>query len=145
MRRLVIDDIRNPNFEATVVRDVKLAYELIKEQPWDEVWLDHDMDLTLGSPDVSWLTDRLESEAYTDGRIYPVGLFVLHSANTYGRQRMRAALDKFYQVIDIERYPDDKLELTSSRVVDVSVRDGIKFSPAYNKLLRNWWSSEESA
>lgn len=141
MKRLVIDDIRVPNFPATVVRHVFEALKLIETESWDEVWLDHDMDLTK-SPDVTWLTNTLEARAYTDGTIYPVGLFVLHSANTVGRKNMRAGLEKFYDVMDVEFYPDKSLALSGEHiVVDVSSEKGVQWNDDYRARATKWWNA----
>jgi len=118
LRRLVIDDVRSPSFDAVVCRSAYEALELIRTQQWDEVWLDHDMDFVTG-PDVSWTTNRLEEDAETLGRIHPVGKFILHSANSIGRRKMRAALEPHYEVIEMEEYPDKTLRLFGGQVVEM--------------------------
>lgn len=130
MKRLVVDDVRNPNFEARVERFAKKALHLIRTEPWDEVWLDHDADF-VASPDYTYITNSLYNDALL-GKTYDVGLFVLHSANTGGRERMMRVLERHYRVVDIEKYRDKTLRLASqTMVVDVSTRHGVESPYVY--------------
>lgn len=96
MKRLVVDDIRVFTFDAKYVRTVKEAIALLsKDGNWDEVWLDHDMGSM--SADVDVLANWLEEKAFA-GEVLPIGEFIVHTANSVGRQRIIAALDKFYPV-----------------------------------------------
>lgn len=103
MRILVIDDERNfnplfsdPNIDATMCRNIFDATLLIEDElGWDQVWLDHD--LGMGSPEVYALCMFAEEMAY-NGHPLPVKEFVIHSSNPVGRERMKAALDKYYNV-----------------------------------------------
>jgi hypothetical protein len=120
LKRLVLDDVRTPSFEARVCRSSIEALELIRTEHWDEVWLDHDMDMApRRTPDVTWLTARLEKDAYELGLTYDTDMFVLHSANAVGRRKMRGHLDLDYLVIEMEDYPDKGLELTGGGVIDM--------------------------
>jgi hypothetical protein len=113
----VIDDVRTPNFEAEVCRSSIDALRLIRNEKWDEVWLDHDMDMApYRTPDVTWLTALLADDAAV-GITHDVGMFVLHSANTTGRRRMRRHLDRDYLVLEMEDYPDKTLALTGGGVI----------------------------
>jgi hypothetical protein len=117
-KRLVIDDVRTPSFDAVVSRSSIEALELIRTEHWDEVWLDHDMDQApVRTPDVTWLTARLEKDLVEFGRTYDVDMFVLHSANSGGRFRMRRHLDSHYLVIELEDYPDKSLAVTGGGVI----------------------------
>jgi len=124
LKRLVVDDIRIPEFPATIARTAHEALDMIVAEHWDEVWLDHDADFVQG-PDYSWTTKQIRDLGYKDQKP-SVGLFVLHSANMHGRQEMRTHLQRWYKVIDIEQYPDTSLFISGAdRVWDVSVRDGV--------------------
>jgi hypothetical protein len=125
VKRLVVDDVRVPSFKATVVRSSVEALELLRTEHWDEVWLDHDMDLAPETtPDVSWLTRQLELDAVELGTFANVDMFVLHSANSSGRKKMRGHLDQFYLVLEMEDYPDKGLSLTGGGVVEMFTDKG---------------------
>jgi hypothetical protein len=128
----VIDDVRVPNFKARVCRSAIEALELIRTEHWDEVWLDHDMDMAPSkTPDVSWMTVRLEEDAYKLGRNHDVDMFVLHSANSTGRRKMRGHLDRNYLVIECEDYPDKGLSLTGGGVVEMFTDGSGNWSQKY--------------
>jgi len=125
IKRLVVDDIREPRFSAVVARTATEALDMIRKESWDEVWLDHDADFVPGQ-DYSWTTARIKD--LCKRRMAPdVGLFVMHSANTHGRMIMRGHLREHYPVVDIEDYSLDRsLSLWGAdRVWDVSVEKGV--------------------
>lgn len=107
---LVVDDIRVMKFEATYARTLAEARALIQSQPWDEVWLDHDLDFNFATHDeavTAWqsidtcttrpLVRWLEEQAH-EGNPLPVEMFVIHTGNPVGRQWIAQALLPWYSV-----------------------------------------------
>jgi hypothetical protein len=144
-RRLVVDDVRDAlNFQAHTVRLPEEALKLIREQHWDEVWLDHDSDFVSKLP-YSWVTARLANDAL-EGRKADVGMFVLHSANTTGRKWMRKHLERYFKVIEVEEYPGDTDLIVSGHgmVVDASTHRGMLWQEhmrVLNRRERRWKNS----
>lgn len=124
MKRLVVDDDRDPNFQAIVARPAQEALAAIISEPWDEVWLDHDNDLAPGH-DYSWVTARIRDMCMR-GTFPDVGLFVLHSANRYGRRNQRNHLGRWFRCIDVESYPEKGLRLEGVKTISVSTDKGVE-------------------
>lgn len=117
---LVVDDVRTMKFDATYARTLKEAASLLFSQPWDEVWLDHDLDFSLADREqylrheytIRPLVARVEKLAH-EGTVLPVGMFILHTSNPVGRRWVAAALLPWYTVgvtsaepwLRYERYP----------------------------------------
>ena len=99
-RILVIDDERTFKFPATYARTLPEALWLLCTREWDEVWLDHDM----GDPIhemmqlVNWMEQLILSGDPTDSWQPHMGTIVIHSSNPVGRERMKAALENWYNV-----------------------------------------------
>lgn len=91
MRILFIDDTRTPVFDAVIARSVKEAMPLLDEE-WDEIWLDHDLG---GNQTIRPIVTQMELRAFM-GEPVRVGKVFIHSANTVGRQWIRAGLEKYY-------------------------------------------------
>jgi len=125
IKRLVIDDVREPNFSAVVIRDPVEALAAIMAEPWDEVWMDVDNDFQPGHQ-YTWVTARVRD--YCKQLQAPaVDLWVLHSANSYGRQNMKNHLAKWFRIVDVENYSDQTLRLDGmDKVIDVSVKNGVE-------------------
>lgn len=98
MRILVVDDERTFNLgeNVTYARDAESGLYALANGKWDEVWLDHDLGDFFW--DGTWLTDKIEAQAYVMGALFDVGTFVIHTANPIGRMRMAETLRKFYNV-----------------------------------------------
>jgi hypothetical protein len=107
---LVVDDVRVMTFEATYARTISEAEALIESQPWDEVWLDHDLDFNFDTqeeamsawqsmdtsttrPVVRWLERRA-----AEGRPLDVSMFIVHTANPVGKKWIASALLPWYNV-----------------------------------------------
>jgi len=106
---LVVDDQRVMRFEATYARRLEVAEEWLYSQAWDEVWLDHDLDMSLASLDefhkytdyggynIRPLIRKIEEDAH-NGIILPVGMFVIHTGNPVGQDWIAQALLPWYTV-----------------------------------------------
>lgn len=117
---LVVDDVRTMRFEATTVRRLPEAEKALYSQPWQEVWLDHDLEFSLTAHEakdmyeynIRPLVRKIEADAYA-GKLLPVGMFVIHSANPVGKEWIAQALLPWYNVgvthshdwVATERYP----------------------------------------
>lgn len=90
-------------FDATTVRRLPQAEAALYSQPWDEVWLDHDLEFSLTEQEAQNLLEynirplirKIEQDAY-EGIILPVGIFIIHSANPVGKEWMAQALLPWY-------------------------------------------------
>lgn len=92
---VVIDDVRNFSFDATVLRTQTQALEYLKEalhaqQYIDELWLDHDLG---GNDTIRPVVDELEHWWYR-GTPLKIGVIVIHSANPVGRRYIEMAINK---------------------------------------------------
>jgi hypothetical protein len=94
MNRLVIDDIRVFQFDATYLRDSSAAFDIIISQHWDEVWLDHDMGNQ--GPDLGVLCNQIES--FSQENRLDVDVFMIHTSNPVARLDMFMALSPYYRV-----------------------------------------------
>ncbi len=107
---LVVDDIRVMKFEATYARNIEDAKALILSQPWDEVWLDHDLDFHFDTQEQAFsawqsidtsttrpLVRWLEEQAH-EGNPLPVQMFIVHTGNPVGKQWIAQALLPWYAV-----------------------------------------------
>jgi len=77
---------------------------LVTNQPWDEVWLDHDLGLDStqnGYEMVMDVIDAIESE----GAKLDVKQFWVHSMNPVGARRMVLALTRYFKVARIDPTP----------------------------------------
>lgn len=117
---LVVDDVRTLKFDATTVRRLPQAEAALYSQPWDEVWLDHDLEMSLTYEEATRLDEynirplvrKIEEDAY-NGIILPVGIFIIHSANPVGKEWIAQALLPWYTVavthahdwLAFERFP----------------------------------------
>lgn len=110
---LVIDDTRTLIFDSTIVRRWEPALETLYSQPWDEVWLDHDLECSLtraefierGQRDynIRPLIDKMVEDA-EQGIILPIKRIFIHSANSWGRVWMRDRLAPYYTVEMVNHY-----------------------------------------
>lgn len=101
MKRLVIDDLRTFTVPVTAyARTLDEARRLLFAEPWDEVWLDYDMGLTMAADTLRPLILEVEALAHS-GQFLPVGTFVIHTANPDGRMAMRQALSPFYVIREV--------------------------------------------
>lgn len=91
MDRLVVDDIRTLNFEATYARNIIDAKYYLKNASWDQVWLDHDMGEN-NEGDVSELVKWMEEAYYTEQFLPVVDKFLIHTSNPVRRQEMADVL-----------------------------------------------------
>jgi len=106
---LVIDDFRTLSFPATTVRRRETAAIALYSQPWDEVWLDHDLEFalteeqfrTVGEYNIRPLIEKIVEDA-KNGIILPVGRFLIHSSNGMGRLYMRDKLSPYYPVTMVD-------------------------------------------
>lgn len=134
---LVVDDVRVMKFEATYARRLPVAEEWLYSQPWDEVWLDHDLDFSLatiaeaqewvvaGGYTIRPLIRKIEEDAH-NGIILPVGMFVVHTANPVGMEYIAAALLPWYTVgitsgtawSRREKYPKWAAEVEARQALD---------------------------
>ena len=95
---LYIDDIRNPNYDAVVVRTSKEAISYVKENGCPNfISFDHD----LGGDDtamifVKWLVNH---DLDNGAKIIPVDFrFNVHSANPSGAANIKSYLDNYLKV-----------------------------------------------
>lgn len=96
-RVLVIDDVRTFDFPATYARTSYEGIKALKENNYDEVWLDHDLGMLDGTDDtIKRVVLYLEYLAHR-GTPYPATI-VVHTANPVGRNMIVAALSKDYEV-----------------------------------------------
>lgn len=102
MRILVIDDERYFNqaifhmpVSARYARRYDKALEMLTDESWDKVYLDHD--LGDNQPTGYDLCQKIEEFAY-NGYLLNVKEFVIHSMNPLGRSRMYQCLYKYYNV-----------------------------------------------
>ncbi|GAA2702009.1 cyclic-phosphate processing receiver domain-containing protein [Actinoplanes palleronii] len=91
--KLLIDDLRSfvDGRVAEVARTSADGVALLdrhRDDPLDEVWLDHD----LGGDDTIWPVVEVLERAAFDGRPYDIGLILIHSANPSGAAKMSQAL-----------------------------------------------------
>lgn len=114
---LVVDDVRNMIFDATTVRTSAEGLEALYSQPWDEVWLDHDLGF---ADDIRPLVRKVEADAH-DGIILPVGMFIIHTGNPVGRWWVAKALLPWYTV---------------------ATADGWEWSE-YEDQVEDWYDAEE--
>lgn len=93
MEILVIDDLRSlPGSAVTYARTSAAALDLL-ELPggWDEVWFDHD----LGGDDTTIpVLDRI-CELAASGTPVRIGLAVIHTSNSSGRDTLRRSLERW--------------------------------------------------
>ena len=113
MRVLVIDDQRifnsfpnlpNPRVEDVIVHETTSQdglRTLYEEQPWDEVWLDHD----LGMDSVGSGSDIVNAILDPRRFLVDVGKFYVHTMNPVGKIYMSRALGQFYDVETIDPTP----------------------------------------
>lgn len=99
---LVIDDFRTMSFPATTVRTLEAGTVAVYSQPWDEVWLDHDLEFALPQREertynIRPLIEQIVEDAES-GVILPIGQFLIHSSNWGGRLFMKEKLSPFYPV-----------------------------------------------
>ncbi len=100
---LVIDDVRTMKFASTIVRRLEPAFGVLYSQPWNEVWLDHDLEFALSKEEIQKffyynirpLVTRIVEDA-EKGIKLPVGKFIVHSVNQYGGDWMMAQLLPHY-------------------------------------------------
>lgn len=98
-RALVVDDLRllreRDGVELVYARNSTTALQLLREEGWDELWLDHD----LGGDDTT-MAVVLELEAAAHGAAEPVsvGAVYVHTDNVVGGDRIVAALQRHYPV-----------------------------------------------
>lgn len=103
MKRLIVDDLRDLPIEGTVVRNSNDAIAALEGEGWDEIWLDYDLG---GKPyetddalTIMPFVDRLVDDAQLMSINLPT-IFV-HTQNPVGRQRIKAALQRYYTIIDV--------------------------------------------
>jgi NAD+-processing family protein with receiver domain len=110
VRRLVIDDLRVFEFDATYARSPEFGLHLLLNCEWDEVYLDHDM----GARDTKAICATLEAMAEED-REPPIGKVLIITANPVAAEWMRRALWGY----DTEVIPFIKCEqITLSESID---------------------------
>jgi hypothetical protein len=106
---LVVDDVRTMKFEATTVRTLDEALTAIQSQPWDEVWLDHDLDFAAydeaeadqwykAGQDTTRPIARLAADLAEAGTPLDVKMFVLHTGNPAGKHLLANLLLPYYNV-----------------------------------------------
>lgn len=106
---LVVDDFRTLKFPATTVRTREAAEVALYAQPWDEVWLDHDLEFALTKEQFMKIKDynirpliyKIVADAKR-GEILPVGRFYIHSSNGRGRIFMQEMLSRYYPVTMVD-------------------------------------------
>jgi hypothetical protein len=87
--------------------------------------MDVDNDFQSG-PQYTWVTDQVKKLCLAK-RAPEVGIWILHSANTWGRNKMRRDLGPWYPMMDIEKYDELGFRLSGvDKVVDVSVANGVE-------------------
>lgn len=104
MKRLIIDDLRDlPLGDATTVRTAQEAFLLIDED-WDEIWLDYDLGGKAYETDdaktIMPFVDLLVERALFQPTKKRPQIFV-HTMNPAGRQRIKSALNKYYELTDV--------------------------------------------
>jgi len=78
---LVIDDVRRFRFDCAYARTVAQAISLL-EDPWDEVWLDHDLGQgETVRPAMLWIEEQIANCARPE-----IAQIVIHSSNPSGAQ-----------------------------------------------------------
>lgn len=88
-RILVVDDDRAAP-AATVARSSTRALQLLAQQRWDELWLDHD----LGGDDTTWPIVRELERRAAEGTDLGVDAVIVHTANSVEAIRLIVALHK---------------------------------------------------
>lgn len=87
---LIVDDQKDfPGVEATYARTLAEGLELVKSQPWDEVWLDY----FLGWDTVEPLCEFLQENALPLGAIKPI------SGSHAGKELVSWLLQNYYTII----------------------------------------------
>lgn len=103
---IVVDDEREFDFPATYFRTLEAAMLHFDHDPTyraciDELWLDHDLGGSDEDPiDIRPLIDLLQERAYL-GTPWWIVTVVVCTDNEDGRAYIHAALDRYYNVIDI--------------------------------------------
>jgi hypothetical protein len=97
MRRLVIDDLRVFAFDAVYARSSVAGVGALYDEPWDEVWLDHDLG---GDDTIMPVVDTLVFAARFR-EPFDIGTIVIHTSNPPGRKNIRLALERFYKLRDV--------------------------------------------
>lgn len=88
---LVIDDVRQFRFDCAYARTVKQAISLL-EDPWDEVWFDHDLgEGETVRPAVLWIEQQISNGVKPE-----IAEVVVHSSNPSGAQWISEALERHY-------------------------------------------------
>lgn len=100
VRRLIIDDERNfPKLDGdiTYIRSSTEAVDhLWSNSSYDEIWLDHD----LGDDDtIRPVVLALQEMAWKS--YPPTNHIVIHTMNPVGREYIRSALQRFYNITDV--------------------------------------------
>lgn len=101
-RILLVDDLRifrEPDESAHlyIARTSEQALTILQREvePWDEIWLDHDLgDATGEIDDVMRVVDYLSERAFNDEPVV-VGVVYVHTSNPSGRANMLRALTRF--------------------------------------------------
>lgn len=113
MRALVVDDQRifaeSPDYVWTHVTTSQDGLQALRNGPWDEIWLDHDLGMASygsGYDLVSALVDSLDNRTMHPADILnPDGRIWVHSMNPSGADRMVQALTRYFQVARIDPSP----------------------------------------
>jgi hypothetical protein len=88
---LVIDDVRRFRFDCAYARTVAQAVSLL-EDPWDEVWFDHDLGLgETVRPAVVWIEEQIANGVRPE-----IAQVVIHSSNPTGVRWIYQALRQHY-------------------------------------------------
>jgi hypothetical protein len=88
----VIDDVRRFRFDCAYARTVAQAVSLL-EDPWDEVWFDHDLGLgETVRPAVLWIEEQIANGVRPE-----IAQVVINSPNPSGVQWIYQALRQHYR------------------------------------------------
>ena len=88
---LVIDDVRRFRVDCVHARTVAQAISLL-EDPWDEVWFDHDLaEGETVRPAVVWIEQQI-----ADGTKPEIGRVLIHSSNPSGARWIYDVLSRHY-------------------------------------------------
>ena len=88
---LVIDDVRRFRVDCVHARTVAQAISLL-EDPWDEVWFDHDLaEGETVRPAVLWIEHQI-----ADGMKPEIGRVLIHSSNPSGANWIYEVLSRHY-------------------------------------------------
>ncbi len=89
MKRLVVDDLRVfGDFDATYARSLKMGMHLALNEPWDELYLDHDLG---PKENVRPLVTELERRSLA-GDPAPIGRIFIITGNPVAADWMQRAL-----------------------------------------------------